>query len=237
MSHALASHDEMGPPISPAKFVIWLFLGTEIMFFGAFIGTFLVLKGGSPIWPTHEQVHISKALGATNTAVLLLSSVTMVLAHAGIAKGNMLQFRFFLACTILLGLGFMGIKAIEYKGKFDHGLLPGRVHEPSPAAEKALAAAAAGGAIGEAHEVPAAGHAEAHPTVPRGNLFVSIYFTLTGFHGLHVLIGIVVLAWYLLKSFLGRMPQSKQEAVELIGLYWHFVDVVWIFLFPLLYLL
>jgi cytochrome c oxidase subunit 3 len=226
VAHAHESHEGMGPPISTGKFAMWLFLATEIMFFGALIGTYLVLRGGSGReWPTPEQTHVSKALGATNTAVLLLSSVTMVLAHAGLVKGSHGQFRLFLAATLLLGLAFMGIKAVEYKGKFDHHIVPGHVLESVPPES----------------ELPLMGLTKedlAHRAViPRGNLFASIYFTLTGFHGLHVLGGLVVLGWFLVKSFLGRMPQEKHESVELIGLYWHFVDIVWIFLFPLIYLI
>ena len=235
MSHAAVAHDpeqgEMGPPISNAKFAMWLFLATEIMFFGAFIGTWVVIKAGTPpmAWPTHEDMHISKALGATNTGVLLLSSVTMVLAHAGLVKGSHGQFRLFLFVTILLGFVFMGIKSVEYKGKFEHHFLPGAIHEKAPTAGELQI-------LGLPPDAP-------HEHLPfavvegkRANIFVSLYFTLTGFHGVHVLGGIAVLLWFLIKSLAGRMPQEQHEKIELLGLYWHFVDIVWIFLFPLLYL-
>jgi heme/copper-type cytochrome/quinol oxidase subunit 3 len=214
MAHAhaapLQEDHEVGLPVSNAKLAMWLFLATEIMFFMALIGTYIVLRGGEAQWPdpkwqTENQVALlSRALGATNTFVLICSSVTMVLALSATARGQRSLQQVFLALTIAFGTTFMVIKAFEYHHKIDHGYFFGMTPE--------------------------------HP-LPAGNLFVSCYFTLTGFHALHVLGGIVMLTILLLMSLAGRLGPERYERVELIGLYWHFVDLVWIFLFPLLYLL
>ncbi|KAA3606115.1 MAG: heme-copper oxidase subunit III [Planctomycetota bacterium] len=195
---------ETGPPIPTSKFAVWLFLATEVMFFGAFIGAYIVLRAGSPAWPDPAEV-LSPLIGTINTVVLLGSSVTVVLAHAAASRKDMAKAKTYILFTIILGLAFLAVKAFEYNGKFSHGIWP------------------SGPATLPGHE----------HYLPGMNIFASCYFTLTGFHALHMVGGIIV--WFYL-LFRPLRPEHERT-VELTGLYWHFVDLVWIFLFPLFYLL
>ena len=401
---------ELGMPLSLGKLVMWLFLVTEIMFFTALIGTYMLLRNGQPTnfvpWPAPHDVHLIEAIGAFNTFVLICSSLSVVLCHwylhearkktdevekkASIKKATM-----YLGATLALGVVFLGVKAYEYKSKFDHEILPGRVFElknDSPqsykylrhvdkqldhviddpvhagakletasvtawqtfreslkkwdkelddekaqlakdAPEKKLSEAQIKEetdkitkAIGDKKVAAAKKLAEdnkdlwavveclklkqelpyispkavnerilgtrtmkeKHPgkeamktkrseycdlpekskpadapivpgilsgdkeqadggkrgqpklhltySIPYGNLWASCYFAMTGFHAIHVFGGLVVFGIYLLLAVFGKFGPQNELGIELIGLYWHFVDIVWIFLFPLLYL-
>lgn len=280
----------MGLPVRSSKLAMWIFLGTEIMFFTGLIGTYIVLRLGatsarSP-WPTPHQVHLIEWVGAVNTFVLICSSLTAVLAHWAISRGEIRQAVVFIGVTMLLGLVFLGIKAGEYWSKWDHGILPGRVFDQvgdgrafrlgnaddvqgaaylktvrteleatvadktaTPGCEKLLAdmksqdensrRALAPREVGDRVEELLAQSPKLHltPIIPHGNLWASCYFTMTGIHALHVFGGIVVFAIILLMALFGRLSQRHEGVIELTGLYWHFVDIVWIFLFPLLYLI
>jgi cytochrome c oxidase subunit 3 len=319
MTTAHLEHDEpavhMGLPLPNGKLAMWLFLVTEIMFFTGLIGAYIVLRqsaphrGGVSLWPTPEQVHLVEWMGAVNTFVLICSSLTVVLAHWALGKGEVKKAVNYIGVTLALGVVFLVIKAVEYKSKWDHGIMPGivgdhldpkmptysdavafqykdRIKEQlkhivehaeaghtKPSAEalaeaKALAlklgaiapekpageaARPAGGApaaptvadmtspqeLGEQvnhllHQYPDQLHLA--PYVPFGNLWASTYFAMTGFHALHVFGGLVVFAIILIMAALGRLTTRHEGFLELTGLYWHFVDIVWIFLFPLLYL-
>ena len=133
MSHHATSHTpalKMGLPISNGKLGLWLFLGTEIMFFTALIGTYIVLYFGSPGWPTDPEVtHIKIWAGALNTFVLLTSSYFVVVAHESMALKQYGRAWRFVALAFLCAVLFLGIKGVEYYGKFSHGILPGRVPE------------------------------------------------------------------------------------------------------------
>ncbi len=366
---------KMGIPIPNSKLGMWLFLGTEIMFFTAFIGTYIVLYFGSPGWPTDTNVtHIKIAAGGINTFVLILSSYFVVVAHEAMALRNFAKARKYLIATFTLACVFLGIKAYEYKGKFEHEILPGRIAETDSqsiaklvkdvdrAATRELNALVPGDANADAKRQQAianmakadevekarltayqqlylmfsrlrddasanrltmpeatmrlwemnhltaikaaegqpqfatifdgseAGHAKADgehgehaghdiawPKVPEGkvlvaystgetkevakgdvqaegqpilapllagvhephpilygNLFASTYFLMTGFHAIHVIVGMILFGMVLLQG--SRLDASWTDWVENSGLYWHFVDLVWIFLFPLLYI-
>jgi len=402
MSHGAESHGaahghpshapalRMGLPISNAKLGMWLFLGTEIMFFTAFIGSYIVLYFGSPGWPTDTNVtHIKIWAGGTNTFVLLTSSYLVVLAHEAMAQGKYKRAWNFLAATFLCSCLFLGIKGVEYYGKFAHRILPGTIPETELQAvrmlrndwklqmdqslnslipgedplhvkqatllsevdeakgprQEALRAWAdlnmafskyredvsanrvtladaekiifdlrnhATVKVGEqersgvfvtpavvrsvhthAAETHTAGHIEHDAagreisrqasdqglhlpelkagqvalgdengnwetldaksvTAPRlkyagqmgtvnvrhpivyGNLFASTYFLLTGFHAIHVVVGMILFLMALAQG--SKLSDKWCNWVENSGLYWHFVDLVWIFLFPLLYI-
>ena len=321
MSHSASSGHavppiKMGIAIPNSKLCMWLFLGTEIMFFTAFIGTYIVLRIGSKGWPTDPDVtHIRVAAGGINTFVLILSSYFVVVAHEAMGEHNYEKARKFLQWTFALAFVFLGIKSYEYYGKIDHDILPGHIAEndqqakvkvlresekaveyrlqrlaaqavsakaadklPEPSDDvtklKALLAEAGSKAEGTAgdefrgfdamfkrfdlmkqgilkedvslHDVETQlaglksneqwGHVfksvhEPHPIL-YGNIFASCYFLMTGFHALHVVIG-MFLFWLVLKQ---KNLQGWHDFVENSGLYWHFVDLVWIFLFPLLYI-
>ncbi|HTP80822.1 MAG TPA: cytochrome c oxidase subunit 3 [Bacteroidota bacterium] len=179
-----------------AKLGIWLFLASEVMLFGALFSTYILLRTGAETWPRGwEELNIP--LATLNTAILITSSVTMVMSWASLMMKDFKKYRRYMASTILLAFGFLVVKGFEYGHKFELG------HFPST------------------------------------SNFFAIYFTLTGLHGLHVIGGIVVNS-YLLgpgSKMWATQPGRFTNRVEIAGLYWHFVDLVWIFLFPSLYLL
>jgi cytochrome c oxidase subunit 3 len=265
---------------------MWFFLVTEIMFFTGLIGTYIVLRNGTPTkdepWPRPHDVHLEEWAGAVNTFVLICSSVTVVLAHWTIGRGNVKRATQYVLATLLLGLVFLGIKAYEYNQKIKHDILPGHVGERldgptggqyvrrvrpqleaiaasnSQFASQAQAILDAmkdrtkeGGIPDEGIRPPEVGRRvmallhDAHekgeelyltPVIAYGNTWASCYFALTGFHAVHVLGGLVVFVLILLMAAAGKLGVQHALMLELTGLYWHFVDIVWIFLFPLLYL-
>jgi cytochrome c oxidase subunit 3 len=177
-----------------AKIGIWLFLASEVMLFGALFSTYVLLRAGSTEWLYHV---LNIPLGTINTAVLITSSITMVMAWASLKMTQFKQFRLYLGATILLGFVFLIIKSIEYGDKF------------------------------------------AHHHLPSTHTYYAIYFTLTGLHALHVIGGMTVNAWFWGpgSKLWETDPDRFTNRVEISGLFWHFVDLVWIFLFPVLYLL
>jgi cytochrome c oxidase subunit III len=215
-----------------AELGMWVFLATEVLFFGgAFCGYALYryLYQAEFIAGSHR---LDVSLGTINTAVLLTSSLTMVLAvHAAQMnrRGALVGFLFL---TIVLGAAFLGVKGYEYHHKFEERLVPGRnfsfAHE-QPGHESPTS-------IQQAKQ---AGDAEKQANVnPRNvELFFSFYFAMTGLHALHMIIGIGVLGVLLVAAMRGAFTGGRFTPIEMTGLYWHFVDIVWVFLFPLLYLI
>jgi cytochrome c oxidase subunit 3 len=312
--HAHAPVLKMGVPIPNGKLGMWLFLGTEIMFFTAFIGTYIVLRLGSKGWPTDpHDTHISVYAGAINTFVLITSSVFVVLAHEAMHNGKFKLATNWVIATTALAFVFLGIKSYEYYGKISHDILPGHVAEsprqaldklareldqasgvPSLQAElnrleneiattqsekkldslgkqregvqaklkeldpilgdyRKLKDKAKFGAttnvdaaklvhdiapelkeLQEKHPQFNSVH-EPHP-IKWGNTFASIYFLMTGFHAAHVIIGMIMFTIVILLGLGEKLGAQHALLVENFGLYWHFVDLVWIFLFPLIYI-
>ena len=354
----------MGLPMPNGKLAMWLFLVTEIMFFTALIGVYMLLRNSTPgqttgdyhypQWPKPHEVHLVEFYGAINTFVLICSSLTVVLAHWALMRGRVGQATLLIAVTLALGGVFLAIKAVEYKAKWDHRIIPTMIGEKldSPAGQqyfervavqlrdhlKAADAAgvvaaqqflddldfqpegkpvlppaeiarqlkdledkfpdikalhlSAGDPVGlekgleewvekknpkaaacqrllgmmagkeyvtdpaatppkkvyrpvaEPHEIGKEINEVAekfedlhlYPNIPYGNLWASCYFALTGFHAIHVLGGLVIFTIILLMALAGRLGVRHGLMLENVGLYWHFVDIVWIFLFPLLYL-
>jgi cytochrome c oxidase subunit 3 len=281
MAHAVLEEERplhMGLPIGNGKLAMWLFLVTEIMFFTGLIGTYIVLRNGSRSWPTPHQVHLIEWVGAFNTFVLICSSLTVVLAHWAIGKGNVKLAALYVVITLVLGAVFLAVKAFEYNSKFAHNILPGHIFErfdapngpdslgelrrqlsaivegKTPAktdAKEACAALLAALQVTPDHPPLSAEELAARvnkihgmdpdmhltPAIQYGNLWASCYFAMTGFHALHVLGGLVVFIIILTMAAVGRLGVQHTSMLELTGLYWHFVDIVWIFLFPLLYLI
>jgi cytochrome c oxidase subunit 3 len=374
MSHGPKFEYHPGLPIPLGKTCVWLFLSTEIMFFAGLIGTYIVLRFGAITWPSPHDVHLVEYLGAINTAVLIASSLTVVLAMEAARKNSSREAWGWVLATLAFGTVFMGVKAYEYKAKFDHGIFPQYPHsliyekadinyaaavrkrldehrnellplvagyddqalklrealneaedpaeleqqlaaveaqaqplrerlavvndissrlvdpaelalrdephspqgrillaqlaaevyplasahdgaadhaEPTPEvpeSEQPMAPAASSDNISAirlvsmAAEAETAGHAvglnDQHHwlrlpmVIPGGNMWASTYFLLTGFHAIHVLVGLI--AFLILLGM--KLDANRAGALENVGLYWHFVDIVWIFLFPLLYL-
>jgi len=217
---------------------MWVFLVTEVLFFGGLFLTYTINR--------HEfftafgigSNTLDIKLGGFNTVVLILSSLTMAMAVWSAQTGKKKLVTFFLIATLGLGSVFLGVKVIEYKQKFDHHLIPGhgfdvwyRVQHPTAADDaKELAI--------EKEELEKATAPNNDPDVQsHAQLYFSLYFGMTGLHALHMIVGAGLLIWLIKVSFSGRFTLQYNTPVEIVGLYWHFVDIVWIYLFPLLYLI
>jgi cytochrome c oxidase subunit III len=185
---------------------MWVFLCTEVLFFGGLFATYLVYRVWYSTTFGEASRELNLVLGATNTTVLITSSLTMALAVHASEVGRRTVLIGCLILTMLLGLVFLGIKGVEYYQKFVEHLVPGPNFR-----------FAAGGA--------------------QAQLFFSLYFALTGLHALHMVVGVSLLTVILIMALRGRFTPEWHTPVEISGLYWHFVDVIWIFLFPLLYLI
>lgn len=193
-----------------STFGMWLFLVTEIMFFGGLFAAYLIYRlYYFNAWVAGSQTMEIK-LGAINTAVLICSSLTMVLAVHSAKEGRRKLTAVFLILTLILGFAFLGIKAVEYHGHWAHHEVPG----PNFHFE---------------HE----GNYDPHQV----EIFFSLYFAMTGMHAFHMFIGAGLLTWLLIANARGRFSKEYNTPVEMVGLYWHFVDLIWIYLFPLLYLI
>ena len=207
---------------------MWIFLVTEVMFFGGLFAGYVIYRGLYPeAWIVGSHL-LSINLGGFNTAVLLGSSLTMALAVHAAQTSKRMAAAFFLVLTMVLGLVFLGVKVVEYSGKMEHHLVPGAHFQFDPA----QAHGEEGGPVAHNFE-------KALETVKPGpvQLFFSFYFTMTGMHAVHMIIGEGLLLWLLVGTLRGRYHAAYHAPVEITGLYWHFVDIVWIFLFPMLYLI
>jgi cytochrome c oxidase subunit 3 len=208
---------------------MWVFLVTEIMFFGGMFLAYTLYRSYYPAAFASASNHLDITLGAVNTGVLILSSFTMAMSVYFTQVGKQRPQILCLVLTLVLGLTFLGIKAVEYHDKYTDHLIPGHLIASSPF----------GPAVQE-HDQPMDPH-KLHllpgATLKQVELFYWIYFAMTGMHALHMIIGAGLLIFLIIFSLRGRYDPEYHGPVEVIGLYWHFVDIVWIFLFPLLYLL
>ena len=194
-----------------ASLGMWIFLSTEVLFFGGLFMTYTLNRSTYPDVFAAASKSINLTLGAVNTVVLIASSLTMAMSVWASQVGKRKLVTIFLIATLILGSVFLGIKGVEYHEKFVEHHVPGLAFNFEPGADIATNA-----------------HAQ---------LFFSLYFGMTGLHALHMVIGAGLLLWLLKQSLRGRFTPEYNTPVELVGLYWHFVDIVWIFLFPLLYLI
>jgi cytochrome c oxidase subunit 3 len=196
---------------------MWIFLATEVMFFGGLFCSYLIYRR----WYFGDFAAASKsinaALGATNTAVLICSSLTVVLAIWAAQTARRGLMIVMLLLTMLFGLTFLGIKGIEYKDKFDEHHVPGSTFSF------------------EHEEIP--GHPGQYANPRHAEIFFALYFVMTGLHALHMVIGLGIFTWLLIRAWQGLFTPHYHTPLEIGGLYWHFVDIVWIYLFPLLYLI
>jgi cytochrome c oxidase subunit III len=192
---------------------MWIFLITEVMFFGGMFLAYTVYRHLYPEIFAVASTSLNVFIGAANTIVLLCSSLTMVLAVRAAQLGQKQMIVLFLILTLLLGGVFLGVKAYEWNEKFKEHHIPGpSFHLEGLTADNAVTQ----------------GHAQ---------LFFSLYFAMTGLHALHMIIGAGLLLYLIFEARKGRYTAEYNTPVDLIGLYWHFVDIIWIFLFPLLYLI
>jgi cytochrome c oxidase subunit 3 len=208
---------------------MWLFLLTEVLFFGGLFFAYMLYR----IWYFDAFAEASRSLGIElglfNTIVLIGSSLTMALAVRAAQTSDRNGQVLWLILTIVLGCVFLGVKVVEYADKFEHHHVPGAsyIWAESHAGE----GGAAGGAAAE-HAAPANGEDLQRVT----QIFFSLYFTMTGLHALHMIVGVALMAVITWMAWKGQFDANYYTPVEMSGLYWHFVDLVWIFLFPLLYL-
>lgn len=205
MAHAAATlhEDVMAPPperepgagVYNEKLGMWVFLGSEIMFFTALIGAYIILRVAHPdAWKPPGEV-LNVPLTAINTFLLICSSVTMVKAFAAVQDGNLKGLQQWLVATVLIGAGFVGVQIYEYYHLMGQGF------------------------------------------VASEGLYGSTFYTMTGFHGFHVTVGVICLIFVTWKAFRGKYTPADHRGVEVVGLYWHFVDLVWIILFTIVYLI
>ncbi len=194
-----------------ASLGMWIFLITEVMFFGGLFLTYTINRHVYPDIFAQASKSLNLQLGGFNTAVLLASSFTMAMAVWSAQTGKKKLVTIFLLLTLVLGSIFLGVKAIEYADKFREHHVPGLGFEFEAGSDVATNA-----------------HAQ---------LFFSLYFGMTGLHALHMVIGAGLLIWLVKESLRGRFTPEYHTPVEIVGLYWHFVDIIWIYLFPLLYLI
>lgn len=184
---------------------MWVFLVTEVMFFGGLFMAYIVYRNMYPHAWVEASHELNWKLGGLNTGVLICSSITMALAVRAAMIGHRTQQLVNLVLTMALGSVFLIVKYFEYKAKFEHHLVPGPNF--NPALEQGM------------------------------QIFFSLYFMMTGIHALHMVIGLGIMAYITWQAWKGTYNSEYFAPVEVSGLYWHFVDIVWIFLFPLLYLL
>ena len=194
---------EIGIRIPNMKLGMWVFLLSEVMFFTALIGSYILLRSARPEAFAAPGEVLNVPLTAFNTFVLICSSMTMVKAFAAIEHGDQKGLKRWLLATVLLGAFFLGVQAYEYYKLASHGFVP----------------------LAEAY------HAAGEP------LYGATFYTLTGFHGAHVTLGVLAMIWITIRAFRGRYTQGSHTGVETMGLYWHFVDLVWIILFTIVYLI
>jgi cytochrome c oxidase subunit III len=209
---ALAHHfDSLEQQHGATSLGVWFFLASEVLIFGAlFLGYTIYFWKFPDEWRAASS-HLNAVLGGLNTAVLLGSSLTMALAVRAGQLGDRRQIVLYLALTLALGTAFLGVKAAEWTHDYHLGLVPNLGFLPEPWREQGV-----------------------NPY--RVQLFFAIYFSMTGLHALHMIAGLAVIGWLIWLAHKGRFSAEYNSPVELTGLYWHFVDVVWIFLFPLFYL-
>ena len=200
--------DNMEQQAEASTLGMWTFLVTEIMFFGGLFMAYLVYRFQSPLGFQEASHHLNIYWGAANTAILIISSLTMALAVRAAQTSQPVRTQIgWLVSTMVLGAAFLGIKAIEYTDKFRDHIVPGPNFQweglyPKPAEQ-----------------------------------FYSLYFAMTGLHALHMIIGLGIMAVITWMASRKTFDSDYYTPVEVAGLYWHFVDIVWIFLFPLLYLI
>ena len=199
--------NDMGQQLDATKIGMWVFLVTEVLLFGGLFIGYGIMRAKHPEAFMAAHHQLNRTLGSINTMVLLISSFTMVMGVWAAQTSRKKLLVLFLVLTMLCAAGFLGIKFFEYQHKFEEGLLPGSFYT---------------------HQ---------GDTVPGQFMFFSFYFMMTGLHGIHVILGMCAIGWLLRRAIRGDFDAAYYGPVDLVGLYWHLVDMIWIYLFPLMYLI
>ena len=240
LAHAEAAahggeHEETTTGLNHRKLLMWAFLGSDCMFFGSFIATYVVYFGKSKVGPFPEDV-FSIPTTSVSTFVLLMSSMSMVLAYSALTRGSIKGFRIWIASTAIMGMTFLAFQVFEFRDFANHEVhldcIELRTNEHAidelTEYEKTFVDRCVEG-VDEFEEQ--------HGLTPRTNLFGTTFFTLTGFHGAHVTLGVIWLLSLFFFSFTrGGVTAARNLDVDLAALYWHFVDIVWIVIFTVVYL-
>ena len=209
--HPFLQHhfEDLGQQHEASTLGMWMFLTTEILFFGGVLCAYWVYRVLYPEAWALGAAQQNWKLGAANTIVLIISSLTMALAVRNAQQARRMGVVVMLVLTLIFGSTFLGIKAYEYHAHFTEGLFPG-----------------------------AYWHWNENPVLaPKVQLFMMFYWTMTGLHALHMVIGAGLLVWFIWRAAKDQFGPEYYAPVEIMGLYWHFVDIIWIFLFPFLYLI
>jgi cytochrome c oxidase subunit 3 len=201
--------DDPAQQFDSAVLGMWAFLLTEIMFFGGMFGAYTIYRASYPGAFAATSQYMDVTLGAINTAVLICSSLTMALAVRAAQLGQRNLIILMLILTLIFGFAFLGVKAYEYHSKYVEHLIPGLGFEFEKAPQYT-------------HEA---------------QILFSLYFAMTGFHALHMIVGVGILSTLIVMAYRNKFSPEWYTPVEISGLYWHFVDIAWIFLFPMLYLI
>lgn len=212
---------ELGAGVYNEKLGIWVFLGSEVMFFTVLIGAYIILRFANPGAFAAPGTVLAVSITAVNTFLLICSSVTMVKAFAAAHDGDMRTAKFYLLATTLIGASFVGVQVYEYTSLIHEGFTAAGIRPGSELAEMA-----ASGELGLGTPDPAV-----------AGIYGSTFYTMTGFHGFHVTVGVICLTYVTIKAFRGKYSQADHRGIEVLGLYWHFVDLVWIILFTIVYLI
>jgi cytochrome c oxidase subunit 3 len=243
--------EDLGQQHACERLGMWMFLATEILFFGGIFGAYTMYR----VWYPHDweaaSSHLNRMIATINTALLITSSLTMTLAIRSARLGDRGGLYRNLLITFALGAGFMVFKGFEYAQDFEERYVPGPMFQREYAAAEAelkdlspaeaekhqfaperqhWAAEMARGNHGKADTE--AGYVSPH----RVQLFLCFYYIMTGIHGVHILVGLGCILWLVLENYRGTIPPENYSTVEVVSLYWHLVDAIWLFLMPLLYL-
>ncbi len=198
---------DMDQQTDAAKLGMWVFLVTEVLLFGGLFGFYTFYRAMYPDMFHEAHKVLDVTMGTINTFVLITSSLTMALSIRAMQLGKKQQTVGYLVATLVFAAVFLVIKYFEYSHKFHLGMLPGKFYTYD-------------------------GIDAVNP-----HIFFSVYFLMTGLHGIHVIIGMIIIAWVLVRTLRDDFSQEYYNPIEITGLYWHLVDLIWIFLFPLLYLI
>lgn len=208
----LAHHfDTPAQQFDAAKLGMWVFLGQELLFFSGLFVAYGIFRTWYPHVFSASSHQLDRTMGTINTIVLLFSSLTAALAVRSAQLGKKNQTSAYLLITIGCAFVFLVVKYFEYAHKFHSGLLPGQYFHPH--------------------------HIEGPPLPEKSHIFFSLYFVMTGIHAIHIIVGIGVMFWILKRNLNGEFSKEFFTPVDIVALYWHLVDLVWIYLFPLLYLI